>query len=270
MNIPFSKYSACGNDFILIDNRANLLSQHKTLMVKHLCHRTYGIGADGIILLEQSQLHDFKMRIYNSDGSEAEMCGNGARCLMKFLHEKGFPAETCSIETMEGHIRLTLLEKSVAVSMPPPFDIHWDLSLPFQGYPLPLTFLNTGVPHAIHFVENLLSDHWMEIAPAIRHHPFFAPKGTNVNFAAVDAQQKKVHVRTYERGVEQETAACGTGAVAAAIAAAKHFNLQGPLIVIPASQEPLEINFLMEKDRVMDVTLAGPAQKIFQGDFVLN
>ncbi len=270
MNIPFSKYSACGNDFILIDNRANLFPKHKSLIVKNLCHRTRGIGADGVILLEQSQHHNFKMRIYNSDGSEAEMCGNGARCLMKFLHEKELSAKTCSIETMEGYIQLTLSEKTIAVSMPPPFDILWDLSLPFHGYPLSLTYLNTGVPHAIHFVENLLSDHWMEIAPSIRHHPFFAPKGTNVNFAAVDAQQKKVHVRTYERGIEQETAACGTGAVAAAIAAAKHFSLQGPLIVIPASHELLEINFLMEKDGVRDVTLAGPAQKIFQGDFVLN
>ena len=264
MRLTFSKYSGSGNDFILVDNRQKFFPFHKKELIAHLCRRRTGIGADGIILLENSQKADFKMRIFNADGSEAEMCGNGIRCLMKFIRELGNTEEAYEIETMESKVRLSFKNDLVNVSMPKPYDLRWDLKIDIQNTCLRLHHINTGVPHVVLFVENLKSDKWMSLAPAIRHHAIFAPHGANVNFTCI-ASDGQVAVRTYERGVEGETLACGTGATAAALMAAKLLDLSSPVKVQPLSNEPIEISFKFECGQPADVFMAGPAVFIFHG-----
>ncbi len=261
MPLSFSKYSGCGNDFILVDNRLLHFPVDAAYIAK-LCDRKRGVGADGLILLQLSQMADYRMRIFNADGGEAEMCGNGIRCLMQFIRELGGLAPRYRIETMNATLQVEEEQGGlVSVEMAEPHSIQWELSLPgfFQ-----LSSLNTGVPHAVIFVEDLERDHWMAIAPQIRHHAAFGPKGTNVNFAQLKSDGT-LSVRTYERGVEGETLACGTGATAAALAAAKRFGLPGPIQVLPRSKEPLNISFSWQGDCPTAVTLAGPAHFIFRG-----
>lgn len=267
--VPFSKYSGCGNDFILIDNRQKRFSHPTPEFISHLTHRTHGIGADGLIFLENSLTADFRMRIFNCDGSEAEMCGNGIRCLMKFIKEMGFAGDKCTIETMQGAVKVGLQDERVAVSMPNPKEIIQDLSLVVDSKPYLLHCLNTGVPHSVLFVEDLDSSHWMVLAPKIRFHPFFAPRGTNVNFACTnEGEGGGIRIRTYERGVEQETLACGTGATAVGLAAAKRWQLPSPIKIRPQSNTPIEIAFKIHNDSISDVVMTGPAEKIFHGEFV--
>lgn len=268
MAIPFSKYEGCGNDFILIDNRNTFFPFEKKSLISKLCHRSIGIGADGLILLENSSAGDFKMKIFNSDGSEAEMCGNGIRCLARFISEIGAAEKDFTIETMAGISEIAIEKGSVAVSLPEPTELQWNLSLPLGASPLPFHFLNTGVPHAVFFVEDLYVEKWFKIAPEIRHHPFFLPRGTNVNF--VQIKNHEIYIRTYERGVERETEACGTGATAAALAAGFIHQIPSPATVFPKSNTPLQIFFECEKEKIFNVKLAGPAQKIFSGEIILD
>lgn len=269
MRLPFSKYGGCGNDFILIDNRQGLYPVLESKAIQRLCHRINGIGADGVVLLEHSLSAHFRMKIFNCDGSEAEMCGNGIRCLMKFIAERGFAEKQCLIETMHAVINVGLKQEAVWVEMPPPRDVRWDDSIDIEGKSSPMHYLDTGVPHAVVFVEEILSPHWMELAPKIRFHPRFAPRGTNVNFAFV-TEGGSVLVRTYERGVERETEACGTGATAAALAAAHVWQLPSPINIFPTSKVPIEISFKRRGDTFSDVRMTGPAEKIFHGEFVLD
>jgi len=256
--IPYSKYTGCGNDFILIDNRQPVFSQFHS--IPNICDRKAGFGADGVILLEASTHADYRMRIFNSDGSEAEMCGNGIRCLMKFLHEIGEKRPSCSVETLLKNLRLDLDGDDVCVEMGDPFDIQWELEV--DG--LKMDYLNTGVPHAIIFVDELEAIEPNLIGPSIRYHKAFAPKGTNVNFARV-SPSGVVQVRTYERGVEAETLACGTGATATALAAARKYQLKSPVMVQVQSGEQLKIGFNWNERRPTHVTMTGPARKIQSG-----
>lgn len=268
MQILFSKYTGCGNDFILIDNRKNLCPVLEPKVIQHLCHRTQGIGADGVIFLESSLSANFAMKIFNSDGSEAEMCGNGIRCLMKFIEEKGFTEKNCTIKTMHETIQVGLGDQTVWVEMPVPRDIRWNDPLEIDGKSYAVHYMDLGVPHAILFVENKISSHWMELAPKIRFHPRFSPRGTNVNFAFLEGDS--ISVKTYERGVEKETQACGTGATATALAAAKIWHLPSPIKILPLSGTPIKISFKISGEAISDVVLSGPAQKIFHGEFVLD
>lgn len=256
--IPYSKYTGCGNDFIVIDNRQPVFSQLHS--IPEICDRNTGLGADGVILLEKSRHADYRMRIFNSDGSEAEMCGNGIRCLMKFLHEVGEQSSSCSVETMLKNLRLDLDGEDVCVEMGDPFDIHWEREV--DG--LTMDYLNTGVPHAVIFVQELESIDPNLIGPSIRYHKSFAPKGTNVNFARLNSSGV-VQVRTYERGVEAETLACGTGATATAIAAARKYQLKSPVMVQVQSGEQLKIGFDWSGQRPTHVTMTGPARKLHSG-----
>lgn len=269
--VPFSKYSGCGNDFILIDNRFHIFPTADKALIAKLCHRHRGVGADGIILLENSLTADFKMRIFNSDGSEAEMCGNGIRCLMKFLQDQGFQDKKHVIETMNAKIPLFPENGEVSVEMPSPTEISWSTPLSINGNSWNIHFLNTGVPHAVIFVEDVLEVDLETIAPKIRFHSQFAPKGTNVNFVALQAHSQKIFLRTYERGVEQETLACGTGAVASAIAAAKIHGMSSPIHVQTKSQEYLKIAFHLDAESMFsNLIMTGPATFIFSGKIDLK
>jgi diaminopimelate epimerase len=264
MKWSFSKYSGCGNDFILFDNRkGNFPSQQKDLVVS-LCNRQKGIGADGVILLETSQKADYRMRIFNADGSEAEMCGNGIRCLYKFLQEFCTEQSACRIETLSKILKVESKDDEVAVLMGDPTEVHWNI--PFSRWTV--HHLDTGVPHAIIFsdLDNL---DLFECGREIRFHKRFAPRGANANFASVD-EDKTVHIRTYERGVEKETLACGTGATACALAAAQIYGLPAPIQVKVRSGDVLKVDFRKNGNDFCDVRLIGPAEPIFSGTITLN
>lgn len=281
--LPFYKYSGCGNDFILIDNRQQLFnletaSRFKAEPIVQLCHRRLGIGADGIVLLEFSLKADFRMRIFNADGSEAEMCGNGLRCLVRFIQDLGIPGNKFLIETMHQLIPTTISEKCVSAEMPAPTNCRFFEQLVIEETSYTLHYLDTGVPHAVIFVEDLQNHQLMLIAPKIRYHPYFMPKGTNVNFATINSNNE-VEVRTYERGVEGETLACGTGAAAVAIAAAHVHGLRSPISIRPKSGDMIYINLPEAADSPSEespfsftqgITMSGPAVRVFNGTIFIG
>lgn len=256
--IPFAKYSGSGNDFILFDNRT-LSLKFSPPEITRLCNRPQGIGADGIILLEPSKKADGKMRIFNKDGSEAEMCGNGIRCLARFFKTLGFAKTTFSIETFERILNITLEDPFVEVEMGEPTSLKWDSSI--DDIPFPIDFLNTGVPHAVSFHDNLQEINVATLGKKIRFHPAFGPKGTNATFAKYDGN--KILVRTFERGVEGETLACGTGVAAAAFAAKRRWGFSGPISVIPPSGEEIVISF-------DPLRMKAKADAIFHGQFPIE
>jgi len=245
---------------ILIDNRKLGFAPLSETIVK-LCHRRHGIGADGIIFLETSSTAHFRMRIFNADGSEAEMCGNGVRCLAHYIFSKEDILPTFTIQTMHDQMEVSVEGPLVSVKMPTPKEnvrLH-EVSVGLQKFQLHV--LDTGVPHAVLFVDNIEQDGLLSAAPQIRFHSDFHPRGTNINFAKV-CSDNTIAVRTYERGVEQETLACGTGAVATAIAAAAAYGIKTPIAIRVRSGDYLHINF--EKS-LKNLTMTGPAVKIYDG-----
>lgn len=256
--MDFSKYTGCGNDFILIDNRSSLFFPDRQL-ISALCHRQQGIGADGFILLENSSQADYRMRIFNSDGGEAEMCGNGIRCLMRFLLDLGEPQRPYLIETMERLVRLSCLGEAVTAEMGDPTEVRWRLALE----PHEIHHLNTGVPHAVLCVEDLEQIDLEGLGRALRFHPSWGTQGANINF--ISRSRGRLAYRTYERGVEGETLACGTGAVAVALTASELWNLPSPLQVWTRSGEALEIGFQKVQGQYRHVTMTGPATRVFTG-----
>lgn len=263
--LAFSKYSGCGNDFILFDNRAGIFPAEDKTLIRNLCRRRLGIGADGVILLENSIEADFRMRIFNADASEAEMCGNGLRCFGKFLFELGLGEENFRVEVMRQIYSLQLRGDVVSVSMPPPGRTEWQVEFSLDGNLITADFLDTGVPHVVIFTDGLENVDLSDLGPKIRRHPRFSPKGANVNFASLDTEGF-VSVRTYERGVEEETLACGTGAAAVAIAAAKKYALENPITVRPRSGEELKFYLAKENGEISRITMNGPANFIFHGE----
>lgn len=271
MRWHFSKFAGCGNDFILFDNRLDNFPHDHPQLLKQLCHRQRGIGGDGILLLETSDRADCRMRIFNSDGSEAEMCGNGLRCFVRWLPTMGFDQKnTFQIEVSNHLYRATDDGTTIHIDMGQPVDVEWDIPIDFEDLQLTIHHLNTGVPHAVVFVDNIDKAPLMKLGQFLRHHPRWAPRGTNVTIAQVISTQS-LKVRTYERGVEGETLACGTGAVAAALAAAYQWGLWGPIQVETRSSESLAVNFDRQgKERFTEISLSGSAEYIFSGEIEIN
>jgi len=259
--MEFSKYSGCGNDFILVDTRAHHFPSEDPEFIQRICTRCTGIGADGVILLCESEIADFKMRIFNADGSEAEMCGNGIRCLVQFIIDLGHSEDSMSIETLERIVTGSKSPKGIAIEMGSPANIQWNLDLNGQS----LSILNTGVPHAVLFVEHLSGVDVIKHGREIRNDPTFAPHGTNVTFTEVLGPQ---HIRfcTYERGVEGETLACGTGAAAAALTYSHVMGQPSPIDVQTKSGEIIKIYF--NKD--LEVTMVGPADLVYSGTLIFT
>lgn len=264
--IPFSKYSGCGNDFILINNRDSSLRLNEKTIV-NLCDRNRGIGADGVIFLENGKgISDFRMRIFNRDGREAEMCGNGLRCLGQFIYELGFEKKPYQIETKERTLKIELIDDLIKAEMGDAIDLKLDISLKLEENPLSCYSLNTGVPHAVIFVEDIHQVQVSTLGQKIRHHEQFSPAGTNANFVERKAGNQ-IAIRTFERGVEGETLACGTGAAASAISACQKWNMEQPIEVVFSSGEKLEITFTREGTAFTQITQTGPALKTFHGVF---
>ncbi len=263
MQLSFSKYSGCGNDFILFNNLAGQFPAQDSNLIRRICHRQLGIGADGIILLEKAQKGDFRMRIFNSDGTEAEMCGNGLRCLMQFIREQGYKDNEYSIQTMHRQLRVKLKNDQVEMEMGSPSNVSWDVPVEISNKKYRVDYLDTGVPHAILFVEDVARINVNKEGSEFRYHSAFSPKGANMNFVELDGNRLKL--RTYERGVEQETLACGTGAAAAVIAAVKKHQLKLPVQVEFRSGDTVEVDFKEKNGRIEEVIQTGPANKIFHG-----
>lgn len=260
----FSKYVGSGNDFVFFDNRQRQFPIDARL-IQRLCHRQEGIGADGVILLQTSSKADFNMRIFNSDGGEAEMCGNGMRCLMLFLDELGYKEPSYRIEASGKMLKVKRQGWKVCVEMSDPEELAWDIPLSWNGITQQLHHLNTGVPHVVVFVDEIETWDIEKWGKHVRHHPRFSPKGVNGNAAQILANGEIV-VRTYERGVEAETLACGTGATAVALAAARQLGIKSPVRIKTRSQEILEIGFSQDQDRFTNVTLSGPARRTYSGE----
>jgi diaminopimelate epimerase len=269
--IPFAKYSGAGNDFILIDDRDPLFPLDSPTLVSALCHRREGIGADGVILLQSPTISnaDLRMRIFNADGSEAEMCGNGIRCIARFAQHLGISPPHLQVQTFENLLPVTLERDLVTVGMGTLFRLSPPFSLKVAGLPVQIHSLNTGVPHAVITVEELEDININDHGAYLCRHPYFAPQGTNVTYMQV-VSKNQIKVRTYERGVNGETLACGTGATAAAIIASRFEMLQPPIEVTMRSGDTLLINFTLEKESVISPTMSGPADLLFEGKFPLH
>ncbi|MFZ5802209.1 MAG: diaminopimelate epimerase [Candidatus Omnitrophota bacterium] len=261
--IPFYKIAASGNDFIVIDNRKRVITKPKSFARK-VCAFHTGIGADGLLLLENSRFGQFKMRIINSDGSEAEACGNGFRCIALFAREIMDLSKSFRFESLAGMVYAKVDGSRVRVQLPQPKGLELDRKLDIGGETLGYCFINTGVPHAVIFTKKLKRLDLNCLAPKIRYHRRFAPKGTNVNFVEVQSHHE-IHVRTYERGVEAETMACGTGSTASAIVSSLKGFTRPPVRVITHGGEVLIIDFKNHDFEASEVTLEGEVNIVFEG-----
>ncbi len=273
-NLSFTKMSGAGNDFIVIDAPKEKLDLKK-LAIK-ACDRSNGIGGDGLLVLNKSKESDYKMRIINADGSEAEMCGNGARCMAAYIVLNRKPKKKLfSMETLAGEVLAEAKGETAIVRLSNPKDYNPSITIKVNDRDLHVTYIDTGVPHTIVFVDQLPGIDVKTLGSIIRNHQQFKPRGTNVNFVEqIDAGL--VAARTYERGVEDETKACGTGSVASAIVSYLKAN---PLVssmkkcqmkVKTTGGEILEVTFDLHGDQITNVWLKGSARFIAKGEYFLN
>lgn len=267
--IPFFKMTGSGNDFIVIDNRRGIVPPDGCQdFVRAACRRKLSAGADGVILLENDPECDFAWRFFNADGSEAEMCGNGARCAARFARLVGIaPHDALTFRTLAGKIRAFVDGIRVRVQMTPPHGYEPDIPVNAAERSMRVHFINTGVPHVVFFVdspESLARFDVFSVGRALRHHPRFAPAGTNANFVTV-LDSSRLKIRTYERGVEDETLACGTGSIAAALIAAARGLVHPPVRVETQSGETLVIHFRRDGEGFGDVFLEGDARVVYEG-----
>ncbi len=272
--IPFTKMTGSGNDFLIIDNRDMKVSPEEGRELARLaCRRKLSVGADGLILIENDPETDFAWRFFNADGSEAEMCGNGARCAARFAILKGITnKERFSFRTLAGIIQARVSGQTATVAMTQPRGLEPHISIEVGGRGMSLDFINTGVPHAVYFTGSPKELEEMDICGrgrAIRYHERFQPAGTNADFAFV-TDLHHMQVRTYERGVEDETLACGTGCIAGALTAAAGGLVESPVSVLTRSGETLTIHFekVLEGNRTSfsAVFLEGGARVVYDAE----
>ena len=257
--------NGAGNDFVLVDNRDRKISLSREQVIR-LCHRQRGVGADGLMLLVPctSGRADWAWQFYNSDGSDAEMCGNGARCFARFIQKLTVVRDRVTFETVAGVITATFAGDRVTVSLTTPKDLRLSEAVTVAGSEMKVNSLNTGVPHAVVFVEDADRAMVQSLGSEIRHHPHFAPRGTNVNFVQVKGPNS-IRVRTFERGVEGETLACGTGVCASAVISACLHGFTSPVRVQVQGGDTLEVGFRRSGNEFTDVQLNGPADFAFNG-----
>lgn len=258
MNHPFYKYQGTGNDFVLMDNRAGAIHLDKN-QVAHLCHRRFGIGADGLMLLEGEPGYDFKMVYYNSDGAESSMCGNGGRCITRFAYDLGIHKPEYLFLAVDGPHAATIEDKIVRLKMKDvtSVDHHATYSL-----------IDTGSPHFVKMVTDLNHQNVVWEGRQIRNNDRFKKHGVNVNFVET-TDESGIFVRTYERGVEDETLSCGTGVTAAAL-----LNAHNDMGFNHVNVKTLGGNLYVEYDktgenRFENIWLCGPAERVFEGTVTL-
>ena len=269
LTLQFTKMNGAGNDFVMLDNRDLSLSLTQE-QIAALCDRHRGIGADGLLLVEPAREGgDFRMRYYNADGGEAEMCGNGARCFGSFVnHLHNGRLKNIQFETLAGMISAEFEDGQVRINMSEPHSLKLSQTLPVAGQELLVHSVNTGVPHAVVFVEDLEGTDVRTLGAGLRYHEAFKPKGTNANFVSI-LSPDSIAIRTYERGVEDETLACGTGMVACALIHHHRTGSPGPISVRVKGGDTLRVGFTREGDTFRNVTLFGPADFVFTGQIIL-
>ena len=264
--INFFKMSGSGNDFIIIDNRENVVEEKKLSdFVLSVCRRKMSVGADGLILIENAEGIDFKWRFFNSDGSRAEMCGNGAWCAARFAYLNKIAGPKMSFETDAGIVLAQVDHDLVKIKLTEPKDLKLDFVIDTDGGPVTASSINTGVPHVVMPVDNVDDVEVVKLGRKIRYHEKFAPAGTNVNFYC-PLNKDKIKIRTYERGVEDETLACGTGAVASALVYANKTNIESPVSVMTKSGGWLSVYFESKTDAFYNIYLKGDARIIYKGE----
>ncbi|SRR5581483_4598956 len=266
MLLKFTKMNGAGNDFILIDDRDRKVKLSPEQAAR-LCHRQRGVGADGVMLLIPcgSGKADWAWDFFNSDGSAAEMCGNGARCFARFVQRVTGTNKNFTVETGAGVISAAFQGDRVTVSLTQPRDLKLNEKVALSRGAETIHSLNTGVPHAVLFVPDADQAMVQQLGREIRRHSHFAPKGTNVNFVQ-ELGGGAIRVRTYERGVEGETLACGTGVTASALIAATLQQLPSPVKVQVQGGDQLEVSFRRNGAAFEDVKLTGPADFVFDGE----
>ncbi|MBI3735768.1 diaminopimelate epimerase [Candidatus Sumerlaeota bacterium] len=264
----FTKMSGAGNDFIVLDNRDGKVPEEgRRGLIEAWAARRVGIGADGVLLVENPEgpNADFRMRYYNADGGEAESCGNGARCIARFAHLIGAAEKKMSFETKAGIYRAEVVGEEIRLTMSDPHTLRRDVAVDLPGIPGgKVDYINTGVPHAVIFTDDLKSVPVDELGRKIRFHAAFAPAGTNVNWAQVVGPDK-IAVRTYERGVEGETLACGTGSVAVALIAYLKGLAKSPTAIVTSGGPVLKIYFDPKDGGFTNVRLEGEARVVYEG-----
>lgn len=256
MLLTFYKYQGTGNDFIMVDNRLNSFPKENTQLIEQLCDRRFGIGADGLILLENHTTYDFKMVYFNSDGNESSMCGNGGRCLVAFAKQLGIIEATAEFEAVDGyHYAKIIGDDLVSLQMKDvdSIAVHQDYS-----------FLNTGSPHHVQLVSNLKNLDVKTEGAKIRYSDLYGKAGSNINFVH-QLENDIFAVRTYERGVEDETLSCGTGATAVAIAMHQTGKTNNNIIDLNVEGGKLKVQFDVDNEKYTNVFLIGPATFVFEG-----
>jgi len=257
--INFTKMVASGNDFVVIERSQNPGINNPWILARRICDRKFGVGADGLLLLEKSKIADVKMRIFNPDGSEAQMCGNGARCSALYIGRRNN-----ELETKAGIIQSQLKGNIVKIKLTNPVNIKLDIPVKVNKRNLKANFIDIGVPHAVIFVEGLDEIYVSKIGRAIRNHKKFAPRGTNVDFVEVLGKDL-IGIRTYERGVEDETLACGTGSVASVLIFALKIDTGNKINVYTKSQEILRVYFDRINNKFENIWLEGKAKVVYKG-----
>lgn len=261
MKIPFYKYQGTGNDFVLIDNRRALLSKNNTRIIKKLCDRKFGIGSDGLILLNSPEVEndDFKMLYFNADGNESSMCGNGGRCLVAFAKFLGIIENEATFTAIDGVHKATINNGLVSLQMQEVSEIK------LMGN---TAFLDTGSPHHIIFTKNVANLDVKKEGAEIRYsNEYTSSGGTNVNF--VEMQEDNIFlVRTYERGVEDETLSCGTGVTAVALAAHASGKATATEVKLIVPGGELMVSFSKKDEIYKDIWLKGPAEQVFKGEII--
>lgn len=280
--LRFARMHGCGNDFVVVDDRDGRLQAHRAELARALCDRHKGLGGDGLILIQRDGGRsgpgaDFRMTYVNRTGADGEMCGNGARCAARRAVDLGIAPDLgrgaeLRMATLAGLVRATVDDAEVTLAMTIPSDERRSVPLAVAGQKFDLFAIDTGVPHAVAFLDSPDGLERLDvegIGRAIRHHEAFAPKGVNANFAA-RRPDGAYRMRTYERGVEMETLACGTGSVAVALAAHRRFGAAAPVSIRPSGGGLLTIDFQTNEDRFREVTLKGPTETIAEGEITAD
>jgi diaminopimelate epimerase len=263
--IDFLKVSGAGNDFVLVDNHAGSIDLDWVAFARAVCSRPFGVGSDGLVVIEPSNRVDFLMKYFNPDGSHGGMCGNGGRCAARYARETGISGSQVRFEALGQMYEAVVNKESVSLSMPDVKDQRRELRFPDgSGRTMSGFFLDTGSPHVVvsfPALEEADVDHWGRL---ISHHALLKPEGANVDFFST-GNARAVALRTFERGVEAETMACGTGAVATAVNAAIRLGMAPPISVGVRSGEILTVNFALSGHGAERVTLEGSAHVLFTG-----
>jgi diaminopimelate epimerase len=279
-NFSFVKMSGAGNDFILFDKKINPSLALNPSAIKSLCDRHNGIGADGIITINDSEIYDFEMEYFNANGSTGSLCGNGSRCAIKFAESSGRikNGSASFISNRKKYTGQIIDDKQIKFFLNAPEDLRLNFNISVSGLTLKVNYLNTGSPHVVinindipgnfenekSFYTNIDEVPVIEIGSEIRYLEDFAPEGTNVNFISLDHQN--LIIRTYERGVENETLSCGTGAVAAAIIASINYEIKPPVNLLTKGNNCLIVDFKKSRNRIENLSLTGPVELIFTGE----